>query len=128
MHGIINNGFTLQNYIIIEHIYSIYKFIRWLIQCIRSFSLVTSLWTIFENSNAILVRDIHYPGQVIKGNGPKGLFSSLSAVVRTPAHHVMQQGQKESLWIDKDGTNSKKEKKMAFIKDSHVLENSGNWV
>eukprot|EP01084_Bolivina_argentea_P286728 491899_1 len=123
MHGCTNNGFKSQKYIIKEYIYAIHKFITWLFWCTRSILLFTSLWTIFINSNAILVRDIHYPGQVIKGNGPNGLFSSLSAVLRTRAHHVMQQeflGQKESLWTDKNGTNSKKKKKMAFIKDLDV--------
>eukprot|EP01083_Nonionella_stella_P074775 202946_1 len=128
MHGIINNGFTIQKHVIKEHIYSIYKFITWIIQCTTLFSLFTSLWCIFVNSNAIDVRDIHYPAHVIKGNGQKDLFLSVSAVFRTPAHQEMEQGQKERLWTDKDRTNSKKKKKMAFIKDLDVLEKSGNVV
>eukprot|EP01084_Bolivina_argentea_P005143 9719_1 len=128
MHGITNNGFVSQIYIIKEHIYGIEKIITWFVQCSRSMLLFTSLWTIFANSNAILVRGIHYPAQVIKGNGQKDLFLSVSAVFRTPAYHEMEQRQKESLWTDQNGTKSKQKRKMAFIKDLDVLEKSGNVV
>eukprot|EP01084_Bolivina_argentea_P005147 9724_1 len=128
MHRCTNNGFKSQNYIIKEDICRIYKFIIWLLQCAQSLLLFTSLWTIFANSNAILVRGIHYPAQVIKGNGQKWIFLSISAVVRSSAHKVMEQDQKERLWMDKDITSSKKEKKMGFIKDLNVSENSGIYV
>ncbi len=92
MHGITNNGFVSPIYIIKEHIYGIEKIITWFVQCSRSMLLFTSLWTIFANSNAILVRGIYYPAQVIKGNGQKWIFLSISAVVRSSAHKVMEQG------------------------------------
>eukprot|EP01084_Bolivina_argentea_P207025 353317_1 len=122
MHPITNNGFTAQKYVIKEHIYSIFKFITWLHQSTTSYLLVTSLYYIFLTSNVILPQDIHFWTCVCGGNGHKWLVLSLFAVLWTSAHEVIEQGQKEHLQIYTDGTNSKKEKKMAFIKDSHVLE------
>eukprot|EP01084_Bolivina_argentea_P005146 9723_1 len=116
MHRCTNNGFKSQNYIIKEDICRIYKFIIWLLQCAQSLLLFTSLWTIFANSNAILVRGIHYPAQVIKGNGQKWIFLSIFAVVGSSAHQVREQVQKEYLWIDNDRTNSKKQKKWHLVR------------
>eukprot|EP01084_Bolivina_argentea_P018506 34438_1 len=90
--------------------------------------IIHLIWTIFATSNAILVRGIHYPVQVIKGNGQKWIFLLISAVVRSSAHTVMEQGQKQRLEMDKEVTNWKKGKKMTFVKDLDVLEISGIYV
>eukprot|EP01084_Bolivina_argentea_P018505 34437_1 len=128
MHGITNNGFVSQIYIIKGHIYGIEKFITWFLQRTRSLLLFTSLCTIFVNSNAILVRGLHYSTHLIRGNGQKWIFLSTSAVVRSSAHTVMEQGQKQRLEMDKEVTNWKKGKKMTFVKDLDVLEISGIYV
>eukprot|EP01084_Bolivina_argentea_P033276 61568_1 len=99
MHGIINNGITLQKYIIIEHICSIHKLITWLQKCTRSFSLFTSLYAIFVTSNVILAACKHCSTHLIRGNGQKWIFLSIFAVVGSSAHQVREQVQKEYLWM-----------------------------
>eukprot|EP01084_Bolivina_argentea_P005145 9721_1 len=108
MHAITNNGFTSQKEVIKEHIESMDKFITCLHQQTTSYLLVTSLYYIFLTSKVILPGDIHFWTMAFGGNGHKWFVVSLFAVHWTSVHQVMEQCQKERLWIYKDGKNSKK--------------------